>query len=35
MSKTDTKPGTARAFRLWVDSSAAALVAFITQVRYS
>lgn len=35
MSKTDTKPCTVRAFLLWVDSSAAALLAAITQVRYS
>lgn len=35
MSKTDNKPGTARAFLLWVVSSAAALAAFITQVRFS
>jgi hypothetical protein len=35
MSQTDHKPGTVRAFLLWAGASAAALSAFITQVRFS
>jgi len=35
MTNPDHKPGTARAFLLWAGASAAALSAFITQVRFS